>query len=686
MATDLSLAFQFENGLAFTETDIAIFSGNVDPSVGAGTPAPRGSLFLRDNGELYIKSGESDASWNWHLQNGDVEINVVQPSSGLTISGGPIQNAGTLTFTLANDLAALEGLSSSGLASRIGADTWVTRVLTGTAGNVVVDNGDGIAGNPTINLVPAGAAGTYGSANSVPVFTTDTFGRVVSVAPAAISLSLDDLSDVIISSPTNGQVLSYNGVAWVNSAQTGGTGTVTSVAATAPTAGFTISGSPITTAGTLVFTLANDLAAVEGLTTTGIAVRTGADTWATRTLVGGQNITISVADGSTANPTIALSGIIPTANGGTGLATIGTALQVLRVNAAGTALEYASAGNGTVTSVDVTQPAAGLTITGAPITSAGTLVFALANDLAAIETLNGTGFYTRIDVDTWAARSLTAPASGITITHPAGVGGNPTFALANDLAAVEGLTTTGIAVRTGADTWATRAIQGTTNQITVADGAGTSANPTVAIAPNPVLPGTEGVVVPTGTTAERPAVPLNGEIRYNSTLNATEIYQNGQWYQIGTVVSGGVGILAVYTGIIPSTSGTSAVPYDNTTPTITEGSEIWSTAISPSKSTSTMKFTVPFTVDSSTSNRIVIASLFRGSLNIGSAVWYATGGGRPTTITLAVSDSPATTNQITYSMRVGIGAGSGTWYVNSTSAGNDLGGALVSSYEITEVG
>ena len=44
----------------------------------------------------------------------------------------------------------------------------------------------------------------------------------------------------------------------------GGSGTVTIVAATAPAAGFDIAGSPITTSGTFVFTLDNDLAAVEG--------------------------------------------------------------------------------------------------------------------------------------------------------------------------------------------------------------------------------------------------------------------------------------------------------------------------------------------------------------------------------------------------------------------------------------
>lgn len=60
----------------------------------------------------------------------------------------------------------------------------------------------------------------------------------------------------------------------------GGTGTVTEVAVTAPAAGLSISGGPISTSGTLVFTLVDDLAALEALATTGFAKRTGASTWA----------------------------------------------------------------------------------------------------------------------------------------------------------------------------------------------------------------------------------------------------------------------------------------------------------------------------------------------------------------------------------------------------------------------
>jgi hypothetical protein len=60
---------------------------------------------------------------------------------------------------------------------------------------------------------------------------------------------------------------------------------------------------------------------------------------------------------------------------------------------------------------------------------------------------------------------LTAPAAGFTITNPAGTAGNPTFVLANDLAALEALSSNGFAERTGTDTWSSTGFTGTGNVV-----------------------------------------------------------------------------------------------------------------------------------------------------------------------------------------------------------------------------
>jgi hypothetical protein len=83
----------------------------------------------------------------------------------------------------------------------------------------------------------------------------------------------------------------------------------------------------------------------------------------------------------------------------------------------------------------------------------GTDVQAYDADLAALAANSTDGLWAHTGAGTGAARTLTAPAAGLTITNPAGTAGNPTFALANDLAALEGLSSTGIARRTGADAW-----------------------------------------------------------------------------------------------------------------------------------------------------------------------------------------------------------------------------------------
>jgi len=67
------------------------------------------------------------------------------------------------------------------------------------------------------------------------------------------------------------------------------------------------------------------------------------------------------------------------------------------------------------------------------------------------------GFVVRNAENITVARSLVPPAAGFTITNPDGVAANPVFALANDLAALEGLTGAGYPKRTGVDAWALQA-------------------------------------------------------------------------------------------------------------------------------------------------------------------------------------------------------------------------------------
>jgi len=75
-------------------------------------------------------------------------------------------------------------------------------------------------------------------------------------------------------------------------------------------------------------------------------------------------------------------------------------------------------------------------------------------------------------------RAIVSGTDGIEITNGSGVGGNPSISLINDLAALEGLTGTGIPVRTSTDTWVLRELT-TSTGLSITYGDGVTGNPIV---------------------------------------------------------------------------------------------------------------------------------------------------------------------------------------------------------------
>lgn len=194
--------------------------------------------------------------------------------------------------------------------------------------------------------------------------------------------------------------------------------------------------------------------------------------------------------------------------------------------------------------------------TGLGLTDGGalsTLTLSLNGASGALETAL-TGIVAKTGSTTVVARTLTASGAGLSITDGSGVSGNPTFALTGQVAGIANLTGPGM-VSVGGGSVNARTLQGTANEISITNGNGSS-DPTFRLALNPIIPGTAGMTIPVGTTAERGA-GANGKIRYNSDLGAYEGYSAGNWQQLviaGTVVTtfsgGGTGL----TPIIP-TSG-----------------------------------------------------------------------------------------------------------------------------------
>lgn len=140
-------------------------------------------------------------------------------------------------------------------------------------------------------------------------------------------------------------------------------------------------------------------------------------------------------------------------------------------------------------------------------------------DLTALAVNSTDGFWAHTGAGVGAARTLTAPAAGLTISNPAGIAGNPTFALANDLAALEALSgTSTIYYRSGTDTW---------TAVTVAANLGFSA-PTLGSALGTAATkntGTSGNVVPlldgTNTWSGAQTISLSTSFAVPLTLVST---------------------------------------------------------------------------------------------------------------------------------------------------------------------
>jgi hypothetical protein len=166
------------------------------------------------------------------------------------------------------------------------------------------------------------------------------------------------------------------------------------------------------------------LTALAAFNTNGIIVQTAADTFVGRTLTATSPVQISNPAGTAGNPLISVDAATTVASGIVELATSAETITgtdtVRAVTPAGAAAAY--------------QP--------------------LDADLTALAANATDGFWAHTGAGTGAARTLGAPAAGLTISNPAGIAGAPAFALANDLAALEALAGTDtIYRRSGVDTW-----------------------------------------------------------------------------------------------------------------------------------------------------------------------------------------------------------------------------------------
>lgn len=178
---------------------------------------------------------------------------------------------------------------------------------------------------------------------------------------------------------------------------------------------------------------------------------------------------------------------------------------------------------------------------------------------------SGTGFQVKTSSTAITGRSIATSGVGLSTANGDGIAGNPTITLAGQVLNLANLSANGLMVITTAGALSATQIASVVDQTAVFNADGTTGNPTIGLASNPTIPGTGAILIPVGTTGQRPA-GVSGKIRYNNSDNAYEGYSAGAWRQFS--LSGGVTEVDTGTGLTGGPiTGTGTISIANTTVT-----------------------------------------------------------------------------------------------------------------------
>jgi hypothetical protein len=386
------------------------------------------------------------------------------------------------------DLTAVAALSGTGYAVRTASNTWTNRsIVTADVNRITVTNGDGVAGNTSLDL----ATVTDGGTGTFLKFTRDSYGRVSGTTAVVVGdiSALVDTRYVRLDNDTalnNGVTISYNagttsftdddlvpkryvdgvaaGMDWKGSVRVASISNVTvSNPGTSSFDGVTLSN------GERILLKDQSTASENGIYVfngSGSAMTRATDADSSAEVTGG--LTVWVNEGTT------------------NADTAWTLITNDAITLGSTSLTFTqTSGLGQITAGD------GLTKTGNTInvvTASSTRIAVAADSIDLGQpTIGGSGAgsnFTKVNVDVYGRISSTGTAT------PADIGAEPADA---DLTALAALSGTGIVVRTASNTYALRSITvagAGSSRITVTNGDGVAASPELDLRSGIVTPGT----------------------------------------------------------------------------------------------------------------------------------------------------------------------------------------------------
>ncbi len=382
------------------------------------------------SGQVLSTNGSGTLSWISPGGGGTVtSVGITAPAAGIGVSGGPVTGSGSMTLSLTDDLAAVEGISSTGSVERTGLNTWGTYTVT-AAGKALIDDADTTAQRTTLGLgalaTAASVSGGTGGTITDDSITDADINSAAAIAQSKISGLSTSLSgkEPTLAAGTTAQF--YRGDKSWYDFNTAARGAVSITA-------------PLTyNSGTGVFGLGQAGGAADGYLASSdfLAFNSKQAAITAATTVNAGTVTTALQNGVEVKPfntgagqtgelrfdELAANGAnyvgfkAPDVLGADRIWTLpsgdGTSGQMLSTNGSGI-LGWSSATTGTVTSVGLTAPAAGITVSGGSITSSGSFTLSLADDLAAVEALGTTGSVERTGLNTWGTYSVTAAGKAL---------------------------------------------------------------------------------------------------------------------------------------------------------------------------------------------------------------------------------------------------------------------------------